>query len=433
MEEKMKDILFDEIYCQINHKELHNKSKSDRDHELKTIYEQKTGTSFSLETDDNRKELYEWLKKQVRYPLLNDLIKSEIELLVDPEVALKLSDEPKEDQFVKNNLSTLINIIRIQIINSLTGFLIDKRNIEPSKITEVQREEIISEILLELDPSGKWLSIYCEAKEQGKIIDLNECTLEEKKRLAKNLELGEKDLPENACVRKKNLDSYILLSLEKSNQDIINIIHEFGHYLLYYFTPHKALPLTLEEFYPILFEQFAKEHLKRMGVSEEELFAIGAFRLQDIIGIGEKYSGIYDYIGLYLENEEIEEDRDVVYCEIMLSMTRNIWKKRYGNRACLIFPQMVAYSNCDSCIEKIISNPLELKQTFSYIIAHYLAEQGIEHRIQDSQMLEKLKEYAEDIYNVDPYEIFKTVGCDVDRIGLKPSVESKEKSLGKKQ
>ena len=166
MEAKMKNILFDELYFQINQKELPNRTKNNRDQELKTIYEQKTGKSVSMMTRAKRNQLYEWLKKEIRYPLLNDLIKSEIGLLVDPYFALKLTDEHQEDQFINTNLSSLLEIIRMQAADSI--FLVLQDNTTSlSKITIKEREDIISKILLEIDPSGKWLMIYYEAKEQG--------------------------------------------------------------------------------------------------------------------------------------------------------------------------------------------------------------------------------------------------------------------------
>ena len=57
MEEKMKSILFDELYFQINQKELPNRTKNNRDHELKTIYEQKTGKSVLIMTKTKRIQL----------------------------------------------------------------------------------------------------------------------------------------------------------------------------------------------------------------------------------------------------------------------------------------------------------------------------------------------------------------------------------------
>ena len=429
MEEKMKNLLFDEIYFQINHKELHNKTKSDRDHELKTIYEQKTGTSFSLETDDDQEKLYEWVKKQVRYPLLNDLIKSEIELLVDPQFALKLTNQPKEDQFVKNNLLTLLEIIRMQVADSLATLLLHEITTKPSKITKAQREEMITQILLELDSSGKWLMIYQNIQSQGKIIDLNECSTEEKERLYKELELRGESSPENACVRKKTSpDTYLLLSLEKTTEDILTIMHEFGHYLLHYFNPDEEPSLILQEFYPILFELFAKEYLKRWGISKEELFTIGSVRLTNTATCGNDCLPIYDYLDTYLKEETIGEERDIECQQSMITTHESMLKIIYGDQAAFFLPRTIAYQSCDGCIKKIISDALKLRQSFSYIVGHYLAKQGIEN----SQVLEKIKEYVEDIPNVDPYEIFKTVGCDVERIGLKPSIVVKEKSLGKK-
>ena len=139
MEAKMKNILFDELYFQINQKELPNRTKNNRDQELKTIYEQKTGKSVSMMTRAKRNQLYEWLKKEIRYPLLNDLIKSEIGLLIDPYFALKLNDEHQEDQFINTNLSSLLEIIRMQVADSI--FLVLQDNTTSlSKITIKERK-----------------------------------------------------------------------------------------------------------------------------------------------------------------------------------------------------------------------------------------------------------------------------------------------------
>lgn len=439
IEDKMKNILFEEIYFQIKHKELPNKNRNNRDNELKTIYEQKTGTSFSIMTDGERKQLYEWLNNQIRYPLLNDLIKSEIQLLVDPYLMLKLSDEPKKDQFINNNLSSLLEIIRMQVADSIAILLQNKPTTQPSKITTKQREEIISQILLELDPSGKWLSIYCEAKEQGRIINLNECSSKEKEILCKKLELTEENLSENACVSKKTSpDTYLLLSLVGTTEDILTIIHEFGHYLFHYYNPTKDPTVTLKEFYPILFEFFANEHLKRWGISTEELFTISNARIENSAYLGKFYLVIYDYIDIYLTDGMIREESDIERQDLIINTNKNVLKKIFGDQAALFLSQTIAHYTCDSCIERIVTNPLEIRQSFSYILGHYLAERGIEKVIQDRQVLEKLKEYAEHILEIDPYEVFKLVGCNVDDLGLKPSIEltnikNKEKSLGKKQ
>ncbi len=213
-------------------------------------------------------------------------------------------------------------------------------------------------------------------------------------------------------------------------------MHEFGHYLLHYYNPTKELTLTLKEFYPTLFEFLAKEYLKRLGISAEELFTISNFRLIDTANCGNLNLVIYDYIEMYLVEETIREESDIKHQNLIINTHKNALKRIYGDQATLFLPQTIAYCDCDSCIERIITNPSKLIQSFSHIIGHYLAECGIEKVIQDRQVLEKVKEYIEH-QDINPYEVFKLVGCSVDDLGLKSSIEltnikNKERSLGKK-
>ena len=433
MEEKMKSILFDELYFQINQKELPNRTKNNRDHELKTIYEQKTGKSVLIMTKTKRIQLYEWLKKEVRYPLLNDLIKSEIGLLVDPYFALKLTDEHQEDQFINTNLSSLLEIIRMQAADSI--FLVLQDNTTSlSKITIKEREDIISQILLELDPSGKWLMIYYEAKEQGRIINVKECSSKEKEILCKKLELSEDSLSENACIRNKiNHETYLLLTLVGTTEDILTIMHEFGHYLFYYYNLEEEPNILLKEFYPTLLELLAEKYLKKQRISEEEC---NRSRIENTAYLGQYYMVTYDYIDKYLTDGIIKEEEDIQEQATIMNNHKGILEEIFKEQADLFSSQTIAYQNCDSCIEKIISNPLELRQSFSYILGHYLAKQGVNRIIQDRQVLDVLREYIEHGLDLDLYGLFKLVGCDVDKLNLKPTIEStnrknKEKSLKK--
>ena len=433
MEEKMKSILFDELYFQINQKEIPNRTKNNRDHELKTIYEQKTGKSVLIMTKTKRIQLYEWLKKEVRYPLLNDLIKSEIGLLVDPYFALKLTDEHQEDQFINTNLSSLLEIIRMQAADSI--FLVLQDNTTSlSKITIKEREDIISQILLEIDPSGKWLMIYYEAKEQGRIINVKECSSKEKEILCKKLELCEDSLSENACIRNKiNHETYLLLTLVGTTEDILTIMHEFGHYLFCYYNLEEEPNILLKEFYPTLLELLAEKYLKKQRISEEEC---NRSRIENTAYLGQYYMVTYDYIDKYLTDGIIKEEEEIQEQATIMNNHKGILEEIFKEQADLFSSQTIAYQNCDSCIEKIISNPLELRQSFSYILGHYLAKQGVNRIIQDRQVLDVLREYIEHGLDPDLYGLFKLVGCDVDKLNLKPTIEStnrknKEKSLKK--
>ena len=168
------------------------------------------------------------------------------------------------------------------------------------------------------------------------------------------------------------------------------------------------------------------------------MFTISNARIENSAYLGKFYLVIYDYIDIYLTDGMIREESDIERQDLIINTNKNVLKKIFGDQAALFLSQTIAHYTCDSCIERIVTNPLEIRQSFSYILGHYLAERGIEKVIQDRQVLEKLKEYAEHILEIDPYEVFKLVGCNVDDLGLKPSIEltnikHKEKSLGKKQ
>lgn len=251
------------------------------------------------------------------------------------------------------------------------------------------------------------------------------------------MELSEDSLSENACIRNKiNHETYLLLTLVGTTEDIFTIMHEFGHYLFYYYNLEEESNILLKEFYPILLELLAEKYLKNQRISEEEC---NRSRIENTAYLGQYYMVTYDYIDKYLTDGIIKEEEDIQEQATIMNNHKGRLEEIFKEQADLFSPQTIAYQSCDSCMEKIISNPLELRQSFSYILGHYLAKRGVNRIIQDRQVLDVLREYIEHGLDLDLYDLFKLVGCDVDKLNLKPAVEpvniknikNKEKSLRK--
>ena len=72
------------------------------------------------------------------------------------------------------------------------------------------------------------------------------------------MELFEDSLSENACIRNKiNHETYLLLTLVGTTEDIFTIMHEFGHYLFYYYNLEKER-----------FHAYEKNHSTVLSVSQ---------------------------------------------------------------------------------------------------------------------------------------------------------------------
>ena len=83
------------------------------------------------------------------------------------------------------------------------------------------------------------------------------------------------------------------------------------------------------------------------------------------------------------------------------------------------------YKECDYCTELMMSNPSLLRRVTSYVVGSYLTLNSI-NRV-DSDMLDIMKKYTENIDDYNPYDIFVGLGIDIDSIDLKKCEKRRKK------
>ena len=361
----------------------------------------------SLDIKKNKKKLYEYAKEMSRYRLLSENIKIMLMRICD-------YDDETVDLFMLKNLMSIYENIYAQVWKYVDNF-ISFEECGLSKLTKEETINIVRNILKSVDPSLEWLNLYNNILNK-KIIYLNELNGDEKKELYDSLADYNNNYYENACVKRKDDDAIILLTYNGDTLDVVNTIHEFIHYI----NEHKHKGIievnVLTEFPSIFYEYYALEYLRKMGYSEMEIKNLEDTRVYDLWHCIMNTYILGYYIKIFKENYEITEDLDIKYYLLMFSDTEE-----------LTFDDIKksVHKECDYCTELMMSNPSLLRRVTSYVVGSYLTLNSI-NRV-DSDMLDIMKEYTENIDDYNPYDIFVGLGIDIDGIDLKKCEKRRKK------
>ena len=387
--------------------------------ELLKRYNSDSDIKFKI-LDFNTKEiLYKWAQKKCRYPLLNNLMKIQVNRLIHEEELCGVTID-STDSFLVNNLKPVIKIMIEQVAKSIFNFKIVYTK-KISKINNQEFNECVCEILKEMDPTLEWLNIYIQAKKEGKIIYLDELSNCEKNKLKDKLGFGE--LPHNFC-GSINGSYYLFLTRIGTIKDVHSMLHELAHYITEYNASNIKVQPTLMEFPSIFFELYSLDYLRRIGYSSDELEAINLERLENTLMITAQTSGILDYLDMFVDNLEIKEEDDIrknkkIKEDIINILSEEAKKVIINDVPDFFDPTISAYQSCDDCIKSLVSNPMQLFLIYPYVLGNYLATKSMEMLFKDRDFLKKIKFYTEKVSMIDPYEVFVAVGCDVDTLGIK--------------
>lgn len=401
--------------------------QSDIYNKINKYYKEKNGKILDINIDSNKKDLYEWAKEESRYSVLSSLLKLVLmELTNGRQIHGEIINNT--DLFMSINVPSLISIMVEQC--GICFSSINTENVEVSKLNKKEVDNYVCRILTEIDPTLEWLEIYTNAKKDKSIIYLNELTEEEKLDYAKKL--GEKFLAtENACM--VDLidpdNSHILLTYKGTIEDVSTTMHEFAHYITMKKNPGVKSQQTLNEFASTFYELYSLEFLKKNGYTEKEISTINSARSVYTIAVAENVLDIFIYMQLFLKDFGVTEDIDIKYNKEIIKNKKKLiseqtLKERIKNDPDSWNPKKLAHKNCDNCIEQLILNSDFIYILYPYIFGHYLAIKGMENLSTDKDMLSKIKNYTEKSADIDPYEVFKGVGCDVKKLGLKRSKSS---------
>lgn len=379
--------------------------------ELINRYNQETGVNLML-NDKNKKFLYEWLRRKVGYVLLNSMLEHSIEYLTG-------NYQNKHSYFVLDNLSSISDVIRLQIKDSLIDM--NKKMASVSVINKEKTEELFVSFLKYIDPSLEWLNMYYEAKLNGNIIYLDELTDEEKDKTLKKFEMDKfEDL--NGCVH-INGNHYIWLTRVNTTEDFCSLLHEFIHYVVNQKNNFRNIPHILVEFPSIFYELYSHKFLLEQGFSEEELNLLKARRMSNSLYGATGIAEIFDVIKLFLKNDKVTERK---LCDKYIKSVNNAKSVLLDEMADKVFKKndeilthyQVETKVWENIVEKIIKKLDYTYIWYPYIIGTYFTNKAIEKSDEFSMI--KMKYITENISSLNVYDSLSLLNIDLDKLGIIP-------------
>ena len=357
-------------------------------HKINDYYYQENDILLDINKEDDRSILFNWMKEKCRYQLLDELMVHMFNRFIN----IEDNGVDNRDEFFINN---------IDMMEKIMGTGNYDMKMDDKNISELSKDKVITlvkEILLEIDPSSEWLRIYEEAIDKNKIIYLNELDKKGIIDLKKELVVDSLKYIDNSCLTLKNGEKYIFLNYKGDISDISTTIHEFTHYVSKYNHNEKESPI-LREFPAIFFELYALEYLKEIGYDETDIILVNQHRIADTyMAIMESRLFIY-YLKTIMNNGVINEEID-----------RELIRDKY-----YLFNDV--RKNCDNCIRDLIINPYAFFEIYPYVIGNYLADNAIIKLKDDRQLLGFIKYMNDNLYRINPYDVFNILGCgDVDLV-----------------
>ena len=347
--------------------------------------------------DISNEELEKWLHDKCSYDVLSDLLWV---------MLIKLKDY--EDKFMFYNFPVMIDLM----YDFLESCKIDNQyNVKDfTKLTDEQIDKYICEILKKIDPTYDWLGIYETAKNDGKVLYLNNFNKEQLEELRTKLSL-EEILVGNNCIALNDGNCYLALTYNNTVQDIINTIHELIHYIVK--TNKVETPPILSEFFSIFYELYTIYYLKEQGFSINELFTIyQKIRIADLALISLTFKPLYHYFTLLAKNRKISINDDLKHYEELLESLKKVGKipNKYKNMQ----PIDLAYKKCDEYIKFLLDE--EFYKMYPYIIGSYLTFEAFQKF--NDKMLNNIRSFISTSGTIDPYDVFEIIGCDVENLEL---------------
>lgn len=399
----------------MNPKEVYSELLLAKKYDLKLIYKDFNITElydrarelYKTETGNENisdKELEKWLHDKCCYEVLSDLLW----LMV---TKLKDSDYYK-DEFMFYNFPVIMDMMNEFLIDCQVDEKYVVKNL--TKLTEEEINRYICEILKEIDPSLEWLNIYLKAKNEGKIIYINNYSNEELDKLRIELKLDKIPSGSN-CVVIDDETYYLFLTLNSTLYDIISTIHELIHFII---TDNNIdLPPILSEFFSIFYEIYAVSYLHKQGFDINELFTLyQKIRIIDLSLISLTFTPLYNYLEVLTKKRKVSLDDDIKYYEERLKSLKRINKLLID----------LAFEKCDKYIEFLLDD--DFYSLYPYVIGSRLAFEAMKKY--DKNLLNKIRGFVNPTSIVDPYEVFSICGCteeDLTRVGEVEKQFQKEK------
>lgn len=378
---------------------------------INSYYKKEIGLSLDITKESQRDTLYKWLQSKTRYDLLDELI-----MHVYHRFLIVENDIDNTDLFFINNIKSMVKLMDIYQ-NKIEMELFSEENICIPAISKKETIQIVKDILEEIDPNRDWLSIYEDILLKNRIVYLNELSAEETEALKKRFEVDSIKEITNSCLYTNKIEPCLFLDYTGTIADIPNTIHEIVHYIIRENNQELELP-TLKEYPSIFFEMYAVDYLKKLGYQDAELKALNSSRALDIFLAYEDIKDVLYYLMLIIEKGHITERNDRrKYNAFLKELKRTLSKqdilhitKEDSN---FFNANIKCQEKCDKVNYNLMTNPLLLFQRYPYLIGAYLSEQSMSKLKKSKTTLAMIKYITEKLSNLDAYDIFSILDCNI--------------------
>lgn len=374
-------------------------------------------------------ELINWLKEKYRYDLLTDLIKTEINKLIAPQLKEDFLIDMTDD-FILKNLKPLLNIICEEVANDIS-IPTNSKKLPP--ITDKEFNLMLKKFLKIVDPSLEWLTLYQEALKENRIIYLTKDDLARKENLYKQFNLEEtgyrcSDLKWNFVFLFKN-SPYLIIERENTIKDFWTFTHEFAHFIELQNNDFNEIPITLNEYNSTTYEQIGLSFLADLGYSKDVLNELKKLRNNNTFRAGVNIIQIFNFMKKFLVAGKITKQEEVEEAKKAVALNEKL-DSQIKNQLKISYPWLFSaleYSAkvCDDSIFWLLSNPNLLSKSYPYILGNYLANLTIDCLNSEQLTFLDLKKITENISSVNPYDLFVKLGVDVQKLDMKKTLIKK--------
>ncbi len=321
-------------------------------------------------------DLNNWLKDQYRYPLLTDLIQSEINKLP------YLEPNPQNSSFIIQKLPSFIDIIVPEITTSLNKVSSSNysQQITIPNLTPAQYNNLLKKFLSQIDPSLDWFNFYQQALKNNQIIYVAKDDIATKKQLYNFFSFADynlkfTDLRWNFTFFHHN-KPYLIIEKNHTIQDLWTFIHEFTHFIQYYTC--LSISKTLEEYSATTYELLCLDFLQKLGYDEQALQKISNYRHNNTYQTGLTILQIFNYMDTVLTKGKIAKEEEIANAQRVINFHKQNLAIEYQKELTQTSPWLndaTKYSNkiCDDLIITLTINSTLVKENLPYIIGHFLA------------------------------------------------------------
>ena len=317
---------------------------------------------------------------------LQILLEEQIKILKD---TFNITAEKLNDK-----LTEMADIIILQRIQSEENNLTYKKT-PLKKVSKQQTIFLCKTFLSEINPS--WLAIFNNLLENNNIIeDRNDPRIKDVIRYD--------DIWQSI---KSNNENYIFAPWQENIMDSISLIHEFTHYITAVKNKGRKDYHELEEFSSIFWEKQMEKFLEKIGY-DKEIINIWELNRQASIILNEHDCFSYIYLlKTLLRNNKITMDDKLSWINIIEENARQTCPDYDIEKDYNCSKEELAREEGYDEFKKLLTNELEIIESYSYIVGEYYAKELSKKTTDDKDIIPNMIEITENLPNLSSKEILE--------------------------